>query len=86
MSKGITAAIRTELEKRKQVTISELYDSLSKNPIIKIKDHILKHRIESIISVLYSRGEIKKVGVSTYKLSGWFTITRILLLVFPLTS
>lgn len=69
MREGIADIIRSEFNKKNTLTLSELYEIVSKNPNLNIDPSKIKHRIRSTIYSLQQSNEIARIERNTYKKS-----------------
>ncbi|MBI3842159.1 MAG: hypothetical protein HY295_03285 [Thaumarchaeota archaeon] len=67
MHTSLVNLIRNEFDKGKEITLTELYNILSKNPDVTIERYKLGHRIRSAIYSLQKSNEIVRVRDATYK-------------------
>lgn len=67
MKISILKMIRAMFSEKDKLTLSEMYNELSKNPNLDWPEKILRHRIRSTIYSLKKTGEIKRIGDATYK-------------------
>ena len=59
--------VRKEFEKGKELTLDELYNTLSKDSRVSVVSHELGHRIRSTIYALHKSNKIERVREATYK-------------------
>ena len=59
--------IRQIFRERKQLTLNDLYETLSKNSQFELSEGLIRHRIRSCVYALKKNEEIIRVGDSTYK-------------------
>ena len=67
MANSFSQRVRSEFEKGEELTLDELYEILSKNPLLKVDPSKLKHRIRSTIYSLQKANEIVRLRDATYK-------------------
>lgn len=67
MGGGFAEIVRKVLENGNPITLTELYDIISKNPDAKVDPDKLKHRVRSTIYSLQKSKEVVRVGGTTYK-------------------
>lgn len=64
---SLVGLIRDEFHKGNEITLTDLYNILSKNPDVTIEHYKLGHRIRSAIYSLQKGNEIIRVRDATYK-------------------
>jgi len=67
MAGGFADIVRKAFENGEPITLTELYDIISKNPDVKVEPANLKHRIRSAIYSLQKSKEVVRIGGTTYK-------------------
>ena len=67
MQTSFVKLIRNEFNKGKELSLDQIYATLSKNPDLKLSTSILKHRIRSSIYSLQQSNEVTRIGDSLYK-------------------
>lgn len=67
MGGGFAGIVRKAFENGEPITLTELYDMISKNPDAKVDPATLKHRVRSAIYSLQKSKEVVRVGGTTYK-------------------
>lgn len=55
-----------ELNKKQNVTLSNLYETISKDPRVETNSAILKHRIRARLYSLENSGKVTKVSRATF--------------------
>lgn len=64
----ISEILKKEFKEKKTVSLSYLYDKVSNDPGILLKDKVLQHRIRAIISLWNKRYKIRRISTGTYQL------------------
>ena len=67
MIETFTDMIRNEFEKRKELTIKQLYETFSKNKNVEFHGYQLHTRIRTIIWRLKENNEIGRIRHGTYR-------------------
>lgn len=62
----MTKLMLDELDKKKKVTLDQIYIVISNHPEIKIERRVLKHRIRARLYSLEHSKKIKRVGRVTF--------------------